>query len=298
MTNAMTNRREFVKIAAAFGTTAATAQAASPWAKMIGLEMWTVRELFAKDAEGTLAKVAEVGYKEIEPTSYGNLDPKAFRALMDKYKLTAPSTHAGANEGPNLEKELEGFQVMGFKYTEIRGPRQAREPVTVESVKKRCAGLNRQGEISKKFGMKMLVHNHTEEFDLIEGTKTCIYDILLAETNPALVTLQLDIGWASVAGQNILELFKKNPGRFELWHVKDATGIKSAPADATPAQRRKLAKLVPIGEGEVDYAPIFKQAKLAGLKHFAIEQDNAAASGDAIAAARTSFTNLSKLLNI
>ncbi len=295
MNQATTNRRDFLKTAALFGAGAATLQAASPWAKQIGLEMWTVREMFVKDAEGTLAKVAEVGYKEIEPTSYGNLDPKAFRALMDKYKLTAPSTHAGATEGPNLEKELQGFQVMGFKYIEIRGPRIP-GPVTIESTKKRSADLNRQGEIAKKFGMKMLVHNHTEEFDLLEGTKTCMYDVLLAETNPALVTMQLDIGWASVAGQNILELFKKNPGRFELWHVKDATGIKSAPVDATPAQRRKLAKLCPIGEGDVNYAPFFKQAKLAGLKHFCIEQDNAAASGDAIAAARTSYMNLMKIL--
>jgi sugar phosphate isomerase/epimerase len=296
--NTLMDRRLFLQGIAVAGGSAALAQAAlSDWKRKAGLELWTVRELLAKDFEGTMAKVAEIGYKEVEPVGYGGLDPKAFRALLDRLKMTAPSTHAGATEGPNLEKELEGFRVMGFKYIEIRGGAQGRPPLTVEGIKQRAAGINRHGDIAKKFGMKMLIHNHTEEFEHLEGGKLTMYDVLLAETNPATVAMQLDIGWASVAGQNILEMFHKSPGRYELWHVKDATGIKSAPANATPAARRKLAKLVPIGEGDVDYGPIFAQAKLAGLKHYAIEQDNAAASGDAIGAARTSYQNLMKILS-
>jgi len=145
--------------------------------------------------------------------------------------------------------------------------------------------------------MKMLIHNHTQEFEPIEGSKLRPYDILLAETDPAVVAMQLDIGWASVAGQNILEMFRKNPGRYELWHVKDATGLKSADPKLTPNQRRQATSLVPVGLGDVDYKTIFANAELAGMKHFCIEQDNANAWGDSLAAARVSYQNLVKMLS-
>src|SRR6185295_12814480 len=96
------------------------ASAGSPWRSKIGLELYTVRDLLATDYEGTLAKVAAMGYTEVEPTSYNNMSPKDFRAMLDRYKLTMPSTHSAARgEGVELEKMLEGFQIMGIKYTEI-----------------------------------------------------------------------------------------------------------------------------------------------------------------------------------
>jgi len=91
-------------------------------------------------------------------------------------------------------------------------------------------------------------------------------------------------------------MFAKNPGRFELWHVKDAQGIRAMPADMPQAQRQRTAKLVPVGEGEVNYKAIFAKADLAGMKHFCIEQDNAI-DGDSMAAARTSLQNLRKILS-
>jgi sugar phosphate isomerase/epimerase len=147
--------------------------------------------------------------------------------------------------------------------------------------------------MAKKFGMKILVHNHTQEFAFLEGSTTLRpYDILLSQTDPSLVAMQLDIGWASVAGQDIIGMFRKNPGRYELWHVKDAKGLKEgAPQDL------RSAKLVPVGTGEVDYKTIFKYAELAGMKHYCVEQDNAAESGDAIASARTSYQNLVRILS-
>lgn len=310
------NRRSFLKHAAAGSGTlicgAQFASAAPDWIRQAGLELFTVRDLTARDYEGTLAKVAEIGYKEIEPaTDYGKLEPKQFRAMLDRYGLSVPSTHVAATEGPDLEKELEGFQIMGIKYTEIRAARPPagsgsgrsgrgggqRPPQTEESVKRTAAGINRHGAIVKKFGMKMLIHNHTMEFEPLQGSKLRPYDILLAETDPALVAMQLDIGWASVAGQNILEMFRKSPGRFELWHVKDARGIKLMNADMKESERMRAATLVPVGEGEVDYKTIFASASLAGMKHYCVEQDNAADWGDAMAAARVSYQNLAKLLS-
>jgi sugar phosphate isomerase/epimerase len=309
-----TNRRSFLKgIAGAVALADAVEGATQDWRKQVGLELFTVRDLTQKDYQGTLEKVAQIGYKEVEPAGgYGGLSPKDFRALLDRLGLAMPSTHSAAREGPDLEKELEGFQAMGLKYIEIgggggrgRGPvppgaaaappaaRGPRPPQTEDAVKRQADQLNKHGEIAKKFGMKMLVHNHTQEFAFVEGSdKLRPYDILLAQTDPALVALQLDIGWASVAGQDILGMFHKNPGRFELWHVKDVKGLKDG-----PPQDLRTAKLVPVGLGEIDYKTIFKNADLAGMKHYCVEQDNAAESGDALAAARTSYQNLIRMLS-
>jgi sugar phosphate isomerase/epimerase len=295
-THAAFSRRALLQGLAA---TAAFAQS-SNWKKHAGLELYTVRDLLAKDFEGTIAKVAEIGYTEVEPVGFGGLDPKAFRALLDRYKLTAPSTHTSATDGPGLEKELEGHQIMGFKYTEINSPRPAaqaaRPPRTEETFKRAAAQYNSRGAIAKKFGMKILIHNHAGEFDPIEGSSKTQYDILLAETDPALVTMQLDIAWARIAGQNILDLFKNHPGRFELWHVKDVADLDKLDMTQIPSRRR--ATFIPIGQGQIDYKPIFKAAKTAGLKYYVIEQDNAAANGaDSLAAARANYQGLLKVLS-
>ncbi|MDR3701911.1 MAG: sugar phosphate isomerase/epimerase [Candidatus Sulfopaludibacter sp.] len=294
----MINRRTFL---AASGASLLMAQTSTDWRKQIGLELYTVRDLLPKDYEGTLAKVAEIGYKEVEPaTNYAGMEPKQFRAMLDKFGLSAPSTHVGATDGPDLEKQLEGFQTMGIKYTEIRGGAPGgsggRGPQTEESVKRTAQQIDKHGEVAKKFGMKMLIHNHTQEFQPLEGSALHPYDILLRETDPALVAMQLDIGWASVAGQNILEMFQKHPGRFELWHVKDARGIRLMTPQMTQPERQRSAMLVPVGEGEVNYKAMFAAAGQAGLKHFCVEQDNAADWGDSMAAARVSYQNLVKIL--
>jgi sugar phosphate isomerase/epimerase len=274
-------------------------QDAADWKTRIGLELYTVRDLLPKDYEGTLKKVAEIGYKEVEPaTDYAHLEPKAFRAMLDKFGLSAPSTHVGATDGPGLEKQLEGFRIMGIRYTEISGGGgEAGKVPNEESVKRTAQQTNKHGEIARQFGMKMLIHNHTMEFQPFEGSNLCPYDVLLAETDPSLVAMQLDIGWASVAGQNILEMFQKHPGRFELWHVKDARGIKLMTPQMRQPERQRSAALVPVGLGEVDYKSIFAAAKQAGLKHFCVEQDNAAEWGDSLAAARVSYRNVLKLLS-
>jgi sugar phosphate isomerase/epimerase len=301
----MIHRRSFLQSLAATAGAAAfsdlMAQIDSGWKSKIGLELYTVRDLLPGDYEGILAKVAAMGYKEVEPADpYNNMQPKQYRALLDKYGLTMPSTHSGATAGPGLEKQLEGFQIMGLKYTEIRGAQTGgggRGARTVDTIAKSAAQLNEHGKIAKKFGMKMLVHNHAGEFETLEGSTKTQYDVLLAETDPELVAMQLDIGWATVAGQNVLEMFAKTPGRFELWHVKDAIDTKKMDSKMTPTQRQRAAHLCPVGLGDIDYKPIFAASKQAGLKHFLIEQDNAAAWGDSVAAAKVSYQNLQKLLS-
>jgi sugar phosphate isomerase/epimerase len=312
-------------LARAFQGTATT-----DWKEHVGLELFTVRDAMTagKPYEDTLAKLAAIGYKEVEPANgYNGMEPKAFRAMLDRYGLSMPSTHSGATGATQAEVEhvLDGFQIMGIKYTEIsigpgrgggrggrggpgaagrggpggrgrggpgRGFGAPQPPQSVDSVKQRAAALNADGRIAARFGMKILVHNHAQEFNLLDDGKTTTYDVLLAETDPSLVAMQLDIGWASVAGQDILGMFRKTPGRFELWHVKDIAHLADLDGTLQPGQRMGQAMLVPVGLGDVDYKTIFENARLAGLKHFCIEQDNAAAWGDSVAAARVSYENL------
>jgi sugar phosphate isomerase/epimerase len=319
-----------VTASAQFGAAnAAPFVSTSPWAKQIGLELFSVRDVMtnAKSYQAALEKVAEIGYKEIEPASgYGGLGPKEFRALLDRLGLSMPSTHSGATEGPDLEKQLEGFQVMGIKYVEISAPRTprvaggqggpggavaggrgpggpggfgAQPPQTSEAVKHTANQLNEHGKIAKKFGMKILVHNHTVEFaPLADDSQGRPYDILLANTDPTLVTMQIDIGWAIQGGQDPIAMFKKNPGRYELWHVKDMNDIKTMPVEADEGKRMQMGSraIVPIGLGDIDYKPVFAAAEMAGMKHFCIEQDDAADWGDSLAAATVCFKNLQRVL--
>jgi sugar phosphate isomerase/epimerase len=300
------------------------AQIDPKWKSQIGIELFTLRDALSKDYEGSLAKLANTGYKEVEPADpYNNVEPKQYKSLLDKYGLKMYSTHSGATDGPNLEKELEGQALMGIKYTDVRagggmmpggapgggGPpgadaaRGARGAMTqmpkqtVESVKKSAAEMNKYGKIVKKCGMKILIHNHASEFDLLENSKLTQYNVLLAETDPELVVMQIDIGWACVAGQNVLEMFKINPGRYELWHVKDAK-FKDLDPKRTPSERQFSAKITAIGEGDVDYKTLFANAKLAGLKYFVIEQDTAGEGGrDVFDDCRIAYENLRKILS-
>lgn len=319
---------------------AAQVASSTDWSKRIGLELYTVRDLMA-DQNGyvsTLEKVAEMGYKEVEPAGgYAGLEPKDFRALLDRLGLKMPSTHSGASgTGADLEKQLEGFQIMGLQYTEIstggrggagRGPGGGgrglapgayynagkgitynsftqstafgpyQPQVTLESVKQRAAQLNANGKLLQKFGMKTFVHNHTGEFERLSDSSQTTYDVLLAETDPAFVAMQLDVGWAYVSGINVFDLFKKSPGRFELWHIKDMVGLNSVNPALSPNARTSSMAFVPVGAGQLDFKPVFAQAKLAGLKHFCVEQDDAASWGDSLAAARVSYEGLSKMLS-
>jgi sugar phosphate isomerase/epimerase len=302
------NRREFLKDAALGGaclvggaSALAAITIAPQWKNQIGLELYTVRDLLQKDYEGTLAKVAAIGYKEVEPADpYNNLPPDQYKALLDKYHFKMFSTHADATAGPGLEKELEGQAKMGLKYTGVQpapGGERHHEQRTIESVKRRCTEMNKNAALLKKFGMKYYIHNHSGEFDVLEDGKTTEYDVLLKETDPALVAMQLDIGWAYVGGQDAIEMFKKNPGRYELWHVKDAK-YKELDPKAKPSVRMRSAKITAIGDGDIDYKAVFANAKIAGLKHFVIEQDTAGQGGrDAIADCKIAYDNLKKILS-
>ena len=308
----------------------------SPWKSRIGLELYTVRDRLMTDYEGTLAKVAEIGYTEVEPTSYNNMSPKDYRAMLDRLKLTMPSTHAPARgTGADLERQLEGFQVMGIKYTEIAAPVSSsgastpdsrrpstlppgayfdagtgrvrnsfkeieafgpyQPPVSLESVKQRAAQLNADGRIAQKFDMKVFVHNHTGEFEKLTDSPRTTFDVLLEKPIRRLSRCN----WIS-AGRtwpaSIRLLVQVAPGPLRAVAHQGCVRAQDGNPSLGPNARVSSMAIVPVGSGHIDFMPAFAQAQLAGLKHFVIEQDNAAAWGDSLAAARVSYQNLSRML--
>jgi sugar phosphate isomerase/epimerase len=301
--------------ASAPGSASRTAAGILPTADHVGIQLFTVRDQMTTDFDGTLAKIAEIGYREVEFFSYGDRTPAQVRATLDRVGLRAPSTHAALHLGPDLEKQLAGYQAMGHQFSAAGGPvfgrrpggppaggppgpgagRPPAPPQTPESVHRQIDEWNQIAAAAKPYGIKVLVHNHTMEFQPFTDGRTP-FDLMIAELDPERVVLELDIGWSTVAGQNALDLFAKHPGRFPLWHVKDMAGLSALQGLTNQGERQRAAKIVSVGQGEIDYRPIFARAVQAGMQHFFVEQDTAPASGDSIAAARASFETIKKTL--
>ena len=313
---AIHDRRTFLGGVAALGlaggalaSLARSAGAASwqPTLDAAGIQLFTVRDRMAADFEGTLAKLAEIGYRQVEFFTYDDRTPAQVRAALDAAGLSAPSTHVVLRPGPELERELAGFQAMGHRWARASGPaaadRDAGGPVpagappsqTVAGVRRTLEQYERVAAAAKPYGIRVIVHNHTEEFERLPDGRTP-FDLMLAELDPTMVALELDIGWAVVAGQDPTTLFERHRGRFPLWHVKDMADLAVVRSHLTMRERQRAARIVPLGQGGIDYAPLFARASVAGLQHYFVEQDTAPASGDSLAAARTSFEVLRRLL--
>lgn len=234
----------------------------------IGLELYTVRDALAEDFEGTLAQVAKIGYKEVEFAGYFahlpefNPSPKRTREILDGDGLSAPATHVpySALLPENWPKVIEASKILGHEY--IVNPSIDRELVKQPDGWKRAAEtFNRAGEESQKAGIQFGYHNHVEEFKPLPDGKLP-YDVLLAESDPKLVKMEMDLGWAHEARIDPLKYFAQYPGRFPVVHVKDFD---------------KNDVMTEVGSGVIDWKSIFAKSELAGIKHYFVEQDKTAA---------------------
>lgn len=229
----------------------------------IGLQLYTVRKELEKDFTGTLAKVAAIGYKEVEFAGYFNIFPKDIKALLKANNLNAISAHISLKDiRENLDKTIESALTIGHKYL-ICGYLPAEDRKSLDDYKRLAAFFNRAGEKCKKAGIQFGYHNHDFEFATIDNAIS--YDVLLKETDANFVKMELDLYWIAKAGRDPLKYFAENPNRFALLHVKDM--------DAT------LKKdFTEVGRGVINFKDIFAQAKKAGIKHYFVEQDETPAS--------------------
>ena len=244
----------------------------------IGLQLYTVRRDLEKDFEGTLAQVAEVGFREVETAGLFGRSPKDARSTLERNGLSAPSMHVDLPEiQKDFTKTVETGIALGVRYV-ICAWLAPEERGSLDDYKRHTETFNRAGEEAKKAGIQFGFHCHDFEFAPLEGVVP--YDLLLKETDASLVQMEMDLYWITKAGADPLHYFREYPGRFPLVHVKEM--------DRTPQKY-----FTEVGKGVVDFKRVFAQAKLGGIRHFFVEQDET--PGPAIESARESCEYLKKL---
>lgn len=272
------NRRTFIgtSVVASLAASRPSWSAASNRIERVGLQLYTVRDLMKKDFEGTIAKVAQIGYKEVEFAGYFDHSPQQVRAILQKDGLTSPSTHVGYDIVEKKWPEtLDTAHAIGHKFVvcpwiEITQRKEA------DGWKRAAALFNQAGEAAQKAGIQFAYHNHAFEFEPSEALGGKLpYDFLLENTDPKLVKMELDLCWITVAGQDPVKYFNQQPGRFPLVHVKDWTSKGPGGNDyggATGASK-KPGHMADVGQGEIDWKRIFAQSDKAGIQHYFVEND-------------------------
>lgn len=244
----------------------------------LGIQLYTVRRELAKDVEGTLSRLADIGYREVEFAGYPNGTARSLRKILDRLRLSAPSGHVGLQAlRSDWDRTLDQGAVLGQRYVVVAFV-PSNERRTADDWKRIAALFNKAGEAARARGLQFAYHNHDYEFVPLEGQVP--YDLLLQETDPRLVQLELDLYWITKGGQDPLAYFAKWPGRFPLVHIKDM--------DATP--RRSFTE---VGRGTIDFKRIFGKAKQAGIRHYFYEQDEV--PGSPFDSAKASFDYLRAL---
>ena len=269
----MIRRRDFLRqtgALAAGALAAPAARSAAPRYKM-GLQLYTLRAALATDVEGTLKRVAGIGYQEVETYGfdpaglrYYGLDAKAFAQRLRDNGLTTPSGHYDLNRYVStsvddlkryVDRCVEGARALGQDY--ITWPLLDADSRTIDKFKVAAARLNTVGEQARKAGLEVAYHNH--DFEFVEQDGRTGYDVILEETDPALVKLQMDLYWIAHGSKlTPRQWFERQPGRYVMWHVKD--------------MHRTSRDYTELGNGTIDFTRIWPDAGLSGLKHFFVEQ--------------------------
>jgi sugar phosphate isomerase/epimerase len=287
------NRRTFVKTAAisSLGLLAVNKIGFAPSSVPDpGIQLYTVRDAMKANAKETLAQVARLGYKNLELAGYSNgkfygMEPAEFRKVVEDLGMKVISSHTGVEvkgvDTGNAQKMAEDHAKIGVKYC-IQPWLVEERRKSADSYKKFVDELNLVAQVMKKNNIKFGYHNHDFEFKKVDNVIP-YYDIFLKNADPKLMTFEIDLYWATKAGQNPVEIFKKYPGRFELWHVKD---MEIGPDKF----------FAPVGTGTINYKEIFANQKESGMKYYFVEQD-ATRDNKPMDAIKTSIDNLkSKIL--
>ena len=303
----MQSRKKFLQISTAsvfggllFSNRSLASMLSKPKTRPIGLQLYTFFNEIDNDVEGTLKKIAAVGYKEIESAfskkgGYYGMKPKEFAAYLNSIGMAWKSHHVlggpykrppgakmptGADGKPitlppmrdlknNMQELVDEAAEGGVEFLVC-----ANTPInTLDDIKASIEVLNKTDTACKKAGIGFAYHNHDAEFHAVEGQVP--YELFLSQTT---MKMELDLAWAIKGGKDPVALFNQYPGRFPLWHVKDMDAARET--------------ILPVGSGTIDYIGIFDAAAVAGMKHFFVEHDM---PKDALASITQSYQYLSKM---
>jgi len=308
LNNGKISRRQFLPLAG--GVLAAAALSRQTWAAQgfpVGIQLYTVSTDLANDPAGTLKKIAQIGYTEVETAGFGKLSAAQFRDLVRDAGLRAPSAHLGFG-AEDTEKLLDDAKTLGVEYAVSSallpdGPQGMEnflkivDSLSADDFQKIAAKANGIGQKAKAAGLQYAYHNHNFEFRDLGGGKTG-YDILLQETDPALVKFEADCGWMTVAGKNPVDYLTRYRDRYVMLHIKDFKNITKpvTTIGAFMSPSPDLPKAAELGRGSIDLKPIVAAGRKAGVKHMIVEQEPPFKDISAMEAAEIDYHFLKSLL--
>jgi len=228
-----------------------------------GVQLYSFRDEMAKDALGTLKQIASLGIKEIESARsskghYYGLSPEDMKKACEDLGMSLKSGHVALDD--NFHKTMDQAVASGQPYLICSS--MPSKGQTVDNYKRVADAFNKAGEKCKNLGLKFGYHNHEYEFESENGE--VLYDVLMDNTDPTLVHMELDLGWVIVGGKDPLDYFKKYPERFPLWHLKDMNMDKKESTE--------------FGKGALDIETMMQNQEISGVKHIFIEQEEYAST--------------------
>jgi sugar phosphate isomerase/epimerase len=288
-------RREFIRVSFA-GTLGAVALSQfackSSAIPGIGIQLYSIRDAMEADVPGSLKKVAGLGYNFVELANYADgkfygYEPSEFNKIITDLGMQIISSHTQV-EGAGVtldsaKKMAEDHAKIGAKYC-IQPWIVEEMRTTIASYQRMAANWNAIGKVMKEAGLQFGYHNHNFEFATVEG-KVPYFDVMLAELDKDLVTMELDMFWTNKAGHNPVDIIKKYPGRFQLFHLKDMYSQQPAFFDVIKDD------IAPVGEGVINFKEILAVQDIAGMKYMIVEQDQSR-DGDMFTDIQKSITNL------
>src|SRR5262247_1145660 len=234
----------------------------------LGLQLYSLRAEFAKDVPGTLAKVREMGFREVEMGGTYGLTPQQFRAEPDKAGLRAVSLGASFDSlRDNLETVINNAKTFGVQYVMCAWITHQR-PFSEEAARRAIPVFNLAGEKLKAAGITFAYHIHGYEFHPY-GSGT-LFDLLAAELKPEFVSFELDVFWAFHGGQDPVALMRKYPKRFTLMHLKDMRKGEKGNLTGNAPDDWSVA----LGAGQIDFPAVLREAKKAGVKWYFVEEES------------------------
>jgi sugar phosphate isomerase/epimerase len=291
------SRRRFLEQSARLCSAALLAPAfpgvvsAMPRGGPAGIQLYAVKDSLAADPAATLRRVREIGFGEVETAGLAGLAARDFRRLLDDNGLVAPSAHLDLSDPGAAFAQAHALGAHYAASGSLRALLPGTHPggMSLEEAHRTAELANRLAGQARAAGLQYVYHNHNFEFATQDGTIG--YDVLLAETDPALVQFEIDCGWMTLGGRNPVDYFERFPGRFPMIHVKDFLPAPRAAAQAATPEHPGAE----LGHGMIDYRPIFAAAEKAGLKHYFAEQEGPFTRMSQLEAARQAFAYLRRI---
>jgi sugar phosphate isomerase/epimerase len=283
-----------------------------------GVQLFSIPQMVANDFGGTLKTLQEIGYREIEffgPYEFSaqvtqdrwkpiaeqmGIKQNAFygkglaevKKMLGDNNLSSPSAHLDlATMRTNMEAAMKSLSQLGIKYVAVPAMHTEKKD-TIDDYKRLADEFNTLGKQMKEYGITFVYHNHGYEHNIKDGQVPM--DVMLGNTDDAVVKFELDIFWMQAAGASPIEYLKKYPGRFKLMHVKDAAEqVRFSGDGGTVEQWMELfPKMADPGAGVFNIKEIVATALQSGTEHFMLERDLAP---EPMATLKNSFQYLSML---